>query len=51
MNNEDKILRIKLKDLRIIKRFLRPYPSESAAHYFERLGEKLKNGRRKKTNN
>jgi hypothetical protein len=40
---EDIIIRIKLQDLRKVKRYLRPYPNESMAHYFQRLAVKLNN--------
>lgn len=46
MDKDDIIIRINLQDLKKVKRYLRPYPSESMAHYFQRLAEKIENDRR-----
>ena len=41
LQTKDLIIRINLKDYRRAKRYLRPYPSESVAHYFNRLINKI----------
>ena len=41
MKTKDLIIRITWKDYRRAKRFCRPYPDESVAHWFERLVNKI----------